>query len=675
VNGADAAGPGQPETTRSSPPIEQPGSSTPAEQPGSSPPSAVRSLGPFDRAAYALFASRADSRRHERDRRAYRGTNLTVAFDRYVARVYALSVVLALLFAGVVVAVGLFLPAGVVETAVTTLLERAARIGGRDLAGGVAAETSYLSERRLTALVGISGLLVGVGVHLGVVYVGGRYLRWLAAARRANIGRTLPSAVRYLNVLASGSDGRRAMLRRVADTDAYGETAVALRKALNTAAMTGNIDEGLRRVARDTPAQDSLAPFLLKFREHADQGSDSLREYLSMESRMLRHQQDRDRQRAEGFLELLAELFVVLLVLPALLVIVLTVMSIISPGLSAPVRTPLGSVTLRALVVYGSAVFILAVGLATAALVARLRPPDQSIVYRRPANPLGTLRTATRNPASAAAAFAPIGIAGFVASVSLGVDTVVSLLVGYVGFSIPVGLVAVRRARLDDAKDHELKDFVHAVSGHVNLGRPFSAAVDHVARDANLGALNPDVADLALNLQLTMPTVDTETDLRTAALDRFVDRVGTPMAEQTVGLVIGALDAGSDTAVVFETLQGEVGRLYHEKRALRSGMLVYVAVGWTTALLVIGISAATSANVFTGFDRLAEMSELSGVAIDPGAVDLARDQYRVYVTTQATMLASGWFAGVASRGQYEALLHSGCLVAVCHVVFTGMGLV
>jgi flagellar protein FlaJ len=147
------------------------------------------------------------------------------------------------------------------------------------------------------------------------------------------------------------------------------------------------------------------------------------------------------------------------------------------------------------------------------------------------------------------------------------------------------------------------------------------------------------------------------------------------MAKQTIGLVIGALDSGSDTGTVFETLQSEVGRLYHQKRALRSGMLVYVAVGWTTALLVVGITVATGAHVFDGFAQLSSMSDLSGVAIDPQAVDLERDRYRIYVTTQATMLASGWFAGVASRGRYEALLHSGALVAVCHAVFAGAGLI
>ena len=66
----------------------------------------------------------------------------------------------------------------------------------------------------------------------------------------------------------------------------------------------------------------------------------------------------------------------------------------------------------------------------------------------------------------------------------------------------------------------------------------------------------------------------------------------TPMAEQTIGLVVGALDAGSDAEDVFETLQTEIGRLYHQRKSLRSALLVYVAVGWTTALLVVGITDA-----------------------------------------------------------------------------------
>jgi Flp pilus assembly protein TadB len=633
-----------------------------------------------DRVAYALFSRHADADRHAADRDRYRGTDLRTGFDVYLSRVYGLSWVAFALLLLPTFAVVAGAPAPVVGAA----------------AAFVEAGVPVATEVGLPALprayvAGVVALIAGTAGKRTVVSLGGRYLKWVASARRADIERTLPGAVRYLHALSSGSDGRRAMLRKVADNDAYGETAVSIRKALNTAALAGGVGAGLRRVARDTPSRDAMAPFLLKFREHSDQGSDALANYLRMESRMLGHRQDRARQRAEGFLELLAETFIVLLVMPALLVIVLTVMSVLAPGLGAPVRTPFGTLSIRAALVYGNALFVLVVGLGAAALVDTLRPAGLSTTHDRPAGALATLRSTFHTPASAAVVLlAPAaGVAGGLWW--LGYHPVNALLLAYVAYALPVGVVAVRRARRDDAKDREIKDFVHAVSGHVSLGRPFPEAVERVARDVDLGALNEDVADLAFNLSLTSGTGGAGeragdpgegagrdgADLRTAALDRFVDRVGTPLAEQTMGLVTGALDAGSDAEAVFETMQAEVGRLYHERRALRSNLLAYVAVGWTTALLVVGITVAVNAYVLDGFAQLASVSgtAASTYAFAPDAVDPARDRFRFYVVTQATMLASGWFAGTASRGRYEALLHSGALTLVCYVVFAGAGMI
>ncbi|AFK18323.1 hypothetical protein E6P09_06030 [Haloferax mediterranei ATCC 33500] len=624
----------------------------------------VRSLSVLDRALYALFARHVDASRHDRDRRRYRGTDMRMSFDLYLARAYGLAWATGLFVAFPTVLVVLAVPDSTVD-AVLDVLRAALPLF----------EHVPIPVIPRLPVAAVFALGAAVATRRAVLLVAGRYLGWRATARRENIERTLPGAVRYLHVLSSGSDGPREMLRRVAETGAYGETAIAFRSVLNTASLTGNVNEGLRRVARDTPSEGVLSPFLLKFREHAGQGDDALRNYLRMESRMLGHRQDRARERAEGFLELLAELFIVLLVLPSLLVIVLTVMSVIAPGLSEPVVTPLGQTTTRGVVVYSSAVFIIGVGLGASLLISGLRPPDQSVEYDRPTTAFNTLTTTLTNPASAAVVFvAPALLVAGVAAL-VGADAVGVSLAGYVAYATPVGLVGVRRARIDDAKDRELKDFVHAVSGHVSLGRPFAEAVENVGQDVDLGPLDSDVADLALNLRFTAPSSGTDVNLRTAALERFVERVGTPMAEQTIGLVVGALDGGSDTGTVFDTLQTEIGRLYHEKRALRSGLLVYVAVGWTTALLVIGITVAVNVHVFDGFAQLSSLSTSGSFAINAGAVDLERDRYRMYVVTQATMLASGWFAGTASRGRYEAFLHSAALVAACYMVYAGVGLI
>ncbi len=622
-------------------------------------------LGPIDTGLYALFSRHADRTAHERDRQRYRGAGLTTSFDVYLSRVYGLAWAGALAAAvGTFVGTVLF-PATVVAGILEFLRE------GLPVVNRLPALS--VSVPRIYVAVGLAGA-VGATVRWVGVRAGGLYLRRVAAARRENIEQTLPGAVRYMRVLASGTSDQRAMLRRVADQEAYGATADTFRAALNKASLTGSLDEGLSRVARDTPSRDLLAPFLLKFREHAAQGSDALEGYLRMEGRLLSHRQARVHERASGYLELVAELFVVLLVVPALGVLVVTIASVLAPGLSEPIHTPLGSVTARAVLVYASVVFVLVVGAGAAALVASLRPTAHAApTYRRPGEPQEVALTAATNPASAAVVVAVPAIAATVGLWLLGYAPANVLLLGYAGYSIPVGIVAVRRARRDDAKDREIRDFIHAVSGHVSLGRPFPEAVRRVAREVDLGALQPDVEDLAFNLGLTTGA-DGDDDVRAAALDRFVERVGTPLASQTVGLVVGALEAGSDTEEVFETLETEIGRLYHERKALRSRLLVYVAIGWTTAVLVVGIVVAVNASVLEGFSQLSSVAEVDArLALAPNAVQPARDRERFYLVTQATVLACGWFAGTASRGRYEALLHSGVLVVLTYVVFAGLG--
>ncbi|MFB6298323.1 MAG: type II secretion system F family protein [Salinirussus sp.] len=626
---------------------------------------AIRRLGAVDRGLYALFSRHADSGAHDRDRRRYRAAGLTTSFDVYVARVYGLAWSAGLLAAVTTVGVAVAIPEPLVDGVFSflrsglPLINRLPVPAVPRLAAGIAA-----------------GAGVGALVRWLVVRAGGVYLGRVARARRADIERTLPGAVRYLRVLASGSSDQREMLARVAEQDAYGATAGSFRAALNKAALTGSLDEGLSMVARETPSQDLFAPFLLKFREHGAQGGDSLESYLKMEGRLLSQRQARAHERASGYLELVAELFVVLLVFPALAVLILTVASALAPGLSQPFVTPLGSIPARTLLVYACVGFVLAVGFGASTVVASLRPTSRSLpTHRRPESARAVLVTATRNPASAAVVCLPIGIVAAGVLFVLDYGPVNTALLSYAAYGIPVGAVAVWRARRDDAKDREIQDFVHAVSGHVSLGRPFPEAVRRVAREVDLGALQSDVDDLAFSLDLTTGPTGTA-DVRAGALDQFVERVGTPLAAQTVGLVVGALEAGSDAEKVFETLETEIGRLYHERKELRSRLLVYVAVGWTTALLVVGIVVAVNASVLDGFAQLSSVSEASArMAFDPGAVDPARDRFRFYLVTQATVVACGWFAGTASRGRYEALLHSAALVVVTYVVFAGLGVV
>lgn len=614
----------------------------------------------IDRALYILFSRHVDRTRHNGDRDQYRGTALSVGFDTYVARIYGLS------WIGFLVGtVGIYLvvttlslgsPAAAVEGILNTVL---AEFGTK----------LQFSDR--STIVGIS---IGAGTIFkrGLVTFGMTYLGWRTRTRRTAIERSLPGAVRYLRALADGSERHQVMFRKVATQEAYGETSVAFGRVVETATLTGSLDTALRTVARETPSRELLSPFLLKFREHASQGPDSLKEFLRMESRMLSHQRSRARQRAGDYLKLIAEIFIMLLVVPALLVVVTTIGSVLFSGMAQ--TTWLSSrFTLRSVIMYGSSAFVLAVGGSAALLVAKLRPTNYGRRYQRPTG-RETLTTATINPASAAFVFAfPAVVVGWLLWTS-GQSIANVFLFGYAAYGFPVGAVAVKREQIDDVKDREIRDFIHAVSGHVRLGTPFGTAVETVASEIDFGPLGDDIDALAFRLGLTTGT--TGTDARRQALDRFVDRVGTPLAEQTVGLVTGTLDVGSDTEMAFEMLQAEVGALYHQRQQLRSAMFVYVAIGWTTALVVVGLFVAI------GIFVLDDPTKLSDIATAPGlesgsepVFEFESVIWQLYLVGQSTMVACGWFAGVAARGRYEALLHSSALVSICFLLFAGLGLI
>jgi archaellum biogenesis protein FlaJ (TadC family) len=589
----------------------------------------------LDRVLHALFAHRTDDPRHDRDREHHRGAALAIDFDTYMTRTYGVSWLVAICATAVTVGSGRVLSPALVVVA--------ADIGA----------TVVPSHEAITAvpnhyIVGSVSIAIGVFFKRVTVATSGRYLRWRANARRAAIERSLPGAVRYLGALAAGSKGQEAMLRNVAERDVYGETGRSFGRVLEAAAVTGSLNTGLRTVARETPSREILSPFLLKFREHASQGSDSLREFLQMESRMLSHQRSRARRRAGSRLKLVARLFIVVLALPASLVVAITVTGGLPADPSQPISI-LGRSVNQATLFHWISALIIGGGGGTALLLATLRPSTHDRSYDRPGG-LATLATATTNPASATVAFAIPALAIGWFSWTAGQPLLNVVLFGYAALGFPVGVVAVKREQRDDAKDREMRDLVHAITGHVRLGKPFEEAVEMVAREIDFGPLGADVDDLAFRLGLTTGTA--EMDTRREALERFAERAGTPLAEQSVGLVIGTLDVGSDPGAAFETLQTEVGVLYHQRKELQSAMLVHVAIGWLTALLVVALLIGSHIHAF----------------------GTERDAWQLQLVAQSTMLACGWFAGTASRGRHEALLHSSALVVACHVAFAGAGL-
>ena len=589
---------------------------------------AVRLCSAIDRLTPAAIDAVARSHWHRSVRRVYRSVPRRIPAVVYISRVYACALISAggtAMIAILLVIIGQ-LPASMLTGAIT--------LGG-------------------------TATVAGAVLMMGLVLPGLR-----ADMHRRAVTRSLPGAVAHLRVLATGGEGPRGLFERAASSGVHGATGAEFRRVLTVATLSGRLDDGITTVARMTAAEDTLAPFLVNLRAHLAQGPDALHGFLALEARLLRHQQAAQRQETMGMLALIAELVMVLLVLPALVVVVLTMLGPIVPATAHPVQTPIGPRPVGVLVMWAAGGFVLLVGIAAGMMVATLRPQEHVTQFRRPRAPMAILSAAGSNPAAMCIIAGGPGLLVMLATIWADGRVGVGLLMGFTAWAVPAGVVGWRRARVDDAKDAHLRDFIHAIAGYIDLGVPFAAAVDRIARETDLGPLHREVTRLAVDLRLRGGHPDQQGPTQEVALRRFSGRVGTPLSTRTVGVIASALAAGADSQRIFERLQADVGELYREKQALRAEMQVYAAVGWTTALLVLGIAVTATTQLF---GELATLSSMGGQT-------LAGAGYRVLMTTGATAVAAGWFAGIASRDRYAGLLHAGVLTAITISVggLTGM---
>lgn len=636
-------------------------------------------LARIDALSGLLFRRHAGARRHEVDRRRFRALHPTIAFETYIVRLYTLSWVVALLVVGV--AIHLFAPAlsnrGPITIPTPRWLVESGLVHGAtssDPSNSVAAATGGMDPLVVlgpTAQTVSLAILVGGLVYL-LLHVGAKAgLAYLVGRRRAAIERTLPGAVRYLHVIAAGTTDPRALFDAVVEKRRiHGATADSLAAIQRHAAMTGSVDAGIRRVARDTPAKESLAPFLRTFRKRYREGPEPLREFLARESRLLAAEDERTHERESRYLTAVVELFVVLLVLPVILVI-----GTVAATVALPDRIPAVAIATLPdmtwlLAAAGSAV-ILVLGGVAAFFTYLLRPSGHRWAAPSPSRrPQHVLRTCLRNPTNAAIVVGPIAAVVTIGLWAQGMPTEHAIVLGYVFLALPVGLVDVRRAWRRAAMDRMLPSFVHAVAERVDRGEPFRTAVERLAERKDFGPLQPHVSNLAYDLSVG----GHDGPVRKRALERFIGRIGTPLAGRTIGLAVGALDAGADTRSAIATLQTETGRLVHAERTRRSRFPVVIGLGWTVALLIVVIVVSMNLMVLDSVTAVTP-GPVQGVVVDATFGSAVGERPLFYVLTLASMLASGWFAGIAGRGVYEGLLHSGGLVAITFLVFRVVGLI
>lgn len=219
---------------------------------------------------------------------------------------------------------------------------------------------------------------------------------------------------------------------------------------------------------------------------------------------------------------------------------------------------------------------------------------------------------------------------------------------------------SMRKQRLEAA----LPNFFRDLAGMYESGMTLPHAV-HIVSDGDYGALSPHVRRLDREMSWNASFDD--------AMERFGDRVGTPLVQRSVDLITRATAAGGNVGEVLKAAARDsytTASLAAERRAGMSIYVVIVIVAFLVFLFVIGVLTGSflSAMAEAGSSLAGAGQSLSGLG---GSVDMS--VYKRLFTHAAVLQAlfSGIVAGQMGEGRAVAgLKYSMMMMVTAWAVFT-----
>lgn len=240
-----------------------------------------------------------------------------------------------------------------------------------------------------------------------------------------------------------------------------------------------------------------------------------------------------------------------------------------------------------------------------------------------------------------------------------------SFLVGVLLVCGPYGFWAGREADRLRRLEERFPDLVRDLATNHQAGLPLPAAIA-IAADGDYGALTSEVVRMRDQLSWAVPLEE--------VLERFSQRVRTPLVRRTVALIVQAGRSGGNTADVLLAAARDARELKTVDLARRHGMGTYTAVVYVTFLVFVAVLAI----LFRLF--VPSIIATAGAAIALGenpplltrltspSLENYRNFYLTAVAVQA--LGSGIVAGLLQTASPGAgLRHTFWMLAIGYAVF------
>nr|WP_284063436.1 type II secretion system F family protein [Halobaculum sp. SYNS20] len=610
------------------------------------------------------------------------------------------------------------------------------RIGGDAVRAALPAVLSFLADltrlgelgvRELFPLLFVSSATVGVGSALAVYLLRWEILDQRAHARASQIEATLPRTVAFVYALSRSGMALPAVLETLSrNEDVYGEAARELGVAVRDMNTFGtDVLTALERTADRTPSQN-----MAEFGENLASVLGSGREVSAfLHDQYERYQEEAESQQ-EQYLELIsafAEAYVTVLVAgPLFFITILVVIGIVLsdtlPLLRAVVylAIPLAS--------FGFVVYIDSITRSSGDTIAPDQPVDDARVLAVAASNVAGLGGSdaradggvTAGDADAAvegdrwaASRERLAVYDRIEAVLDAASRPAGLLLERPGltavFTIPVGVCWVWMrtpsiplslgpfARVVDSPvieatllvlagygiayevekrrirgiERAVPDFLDRMASINDAG---VSVVESLRRltGSDLGKVTPEVQRVWRDVQWGATV--------TTALDRFRQRVRSPMVSRAVALTTNAVDASGDVAPVLAIAADEARSTRQLRRERRQVMVTYLLVIYVSFAVFIGIIGALT----VAFIPAVEGAQLSapggvggvstGVFEGIGNVDTGSYVVLFYHAAAIQAIASGLIAGQLGEGSVsDGVKHATVMLLLAYLTFVIVG--
>ncbi len=254
-------------------------------------------------------------------------------------------------------------------------------------------------------------------------------------------------------------------------------------------------------------------------------------------------------------------------------------------------------------------------------------------------------------------------------------DWLIFIMIGLMCCFGPIGIYEGRRNTRIVQLEERLADFLRDLSENSRSGQTLHEAII-TASGGEYGELLPEIKHMARQISWGISA--------TEVLDRFAQRVRTPLVQRAVTLINEASASGGDVSKVLEAAANDTKEIQMLMRERKIQMTLYVAVifvSFVVFLVVILIVYATFVPQMKkmALDQTAEDSETTeteeavaatGAAFSP--VDVDFDEIKIIFVSAALVhaIGDGLVAGLMGTGRMtDGLKLSFAMILIVFVIF------